>query len=117
MLNICKNLLEEGCNLSIYDPKVDEIQINKDLSDNNPNYNENTKVWQVNNCLLETVKGSDALVILTEWDEFLKLDLARIYKLMRVPSWIFDARNVIDIQNAQKVGFRVWKLGDGKLFN
>ena len=73
------------------------------------------KKWKVYSSSLEAAKGSDAIVLLTEWDEFFKLELNEIYEIMRIPCWIFDTRNVINVEKAKKIGFNIWKLGDGNI--
>ena len=110
-INICRNLLEEGCYLSIYDPKVNQNQIDNDLSfkcDDN-------KTWEVTESVLGSVKDADAIILLTEWDEFFHLEFKKIYDLMRPPCWVFDTRNIINVNELNKIGFNVWKLGDGSL--
>ena len=105
-INICKNLLEEGCLLSIYDPKVSKNQIETDLIDFEDS-------WKKYDDIYEAANGSDAIVILTEWQEFNKLNYANLHKVMRFPSWIFDTRNVVNPRFVESFGFNVWKLGDG----
>ena len=60
------------------------------------------------------VKGADALVIVTEWDEFRALDLDRIAKGMR-GRVIVDLRNVYDRSEAEEVGFEYYGLGRGRI--
>jgi UDPglucose 6-dehydrogenase len=48
--------------------------------------------------------GADALVILTEWNEFKELDLKRIKRLMKNPT-IFDGRNIYDPHQVKSLGF------------
>lgn len=52
----------------------------------------------------ETVKGADALLIMTEWNEFKQLDLVKIKKLMNQPI-IVDGRNIYDPEKIIKLGF------------
>jgi UDPglucose 6-dehydrogenase len=52
----------------------------------------------------EVAEGSDALIILTEWDEFKNLDLARVKSLLRQPV-IIDGRNIFDPLQMSKLGF------------
>lgn len=52
----------------------------------------------------ETVKGADALLIITEWNEFKQLDLLKIKKLMKKPI-IIDGRNIYDSEKVKKLGF------------
>ena len=115
-ISICKNLLNEGCFLSIYDTKVSKEQIDSILQENNIiNEDENGQAWEVSESIIDSVNNSDAIVILTDWQEFYKLDLDAIYKIMRPPCWIFDTRNVLEFEKAKSCGFNVWKLGDGSL--
>lgn len=52
----------------------------------------------------ETAKGSDALIILTEWNEFKQLDLGELKKLMK-GYYIFDGRNIYDPAKVKNLGF------------
>ncbi|HEY5106706.1 MAG TPA: UDP-glucose/GDP-mannose dehydrogenase family protein [Caulobacteraceae bacterium] len=58
----------------------------------------------------EVADGADALVILTEWDQFRALDLARIRALMRSPV-VIDLRNVYSPAELRALGFRYVSLG------
>ena len=116
-INVCRDLLEEGCFLSIYDPKVKGKQIKNALQNQDiPDKLEPNKFINITtaNSIEEAVSDSDAIIILTDWEEFYNLDFEKIHSLMRAPSWLFDARNVIDSREAKLFGFKVWKLGEGK---
>lgn len=52
----------------------------------------------------DTVKGADILLVITEWNEFQELDLAKIKKLMKNPV-LLDGRNIYDPQKVRKLGF------------
>jgi UDPglucose 6-dehydrogenase len=54
----------------------------------------------------------DALVVVTEWNEFKQLDLARVHKLMRRPV-ILDGRNIYDPETMQLLGFYYRGFGRG----
>jgi UDPglucose 6-dehydrogenase len=58
----------------------------------------------------DAAKGADALVIVTEWNEFRKLDLARIRRVMRRRA-IVDLRNIYDPASVQKLGFDYTSVG------
>jgi len=60
------------------------------------------------------VKDADALVVVTEWDEFRALDLDRIAKVMR-GRVIVDLRNVYDRSEAEEAGFQYYGLGRGRI--
>ncbi len=52
----------------------------------------------------EAAKNSDCLLIMTEWEEFRRLDLKKIKKLLRQPV-IVDGRNIFDPALMKKAGF------------
>jgi UDPglucose 6-dehydrogenase len=58
-------------------------------------------------------EGADALVIVTEWDEFRALDLAKLAGLMRGRELI-DLRNVYDREDAERAGLSYEGVGRGK---
>ena len=72
--------------LSIYDPKVEIKQIQNDLFKNG---DDNSKV-SVASTIQESVENADAIIILTEWEEFKKINWDKLVPLMRKPSWLFD---------------------------
>ncbi|KGG02888.1 UDP-glucose dehydrogenase [Prochlorococcus marinus str. MIT 9321] len=115
-INICTNLLIEGAKLSIYDPKVDESKITYDLNQSisaiDPSLIINDKVETVSS-YENLAEGADAIVILTEWYDFKKIDWSNLSKLMRKPSWIFDCRDVVDFGELQENSLNIWKLGHG----
>ena len=117
-IKICRNLIEEGGKLQIYDPKVNDIQIKKDLnnsvSDNESNSDEKGS-WKLCSNLIDSTINADALVILTEWDEFKEIDWREISKRMRSPAWVFDTRLITNIDEAKLNGFNIWCIGRGDL--
>jgi len=58
----------------------------------------------------EAAKGSDCLVIVTEWNEFRDLNLKKIKKLLRQPL-IVDGRNIYDPAAMKKLGFKYVCMG------
>lgn len=58
----------------------------------------------------EAVVGADALVLVTEWDQFLHLDYSRIRELTRRPI-VFDGRNVLDRALLEGLGFAYYGVG------
>jgi UDPglucose 6-dehydrogenase len=58
----------------------------------------------------EMAKGCDALVVVTEWNEFKQLDLDRIKGLLKQPV-IFDGRNIYDPVKMKALGFTYRGLG------
>jgi UDPglucose 6-dehydrogenase len=58
----------------------------------------------------DAAKGSDALLFVTEWNEFRKLDLARLKEILRAPV-IVDMRNICDPEEMRRLGFRYTGVG------
>ena len=58
----------------------------------------------------EMAKGCDALVVVTEWNEFKQLDLERVKGLLKQPV-IFDGRNIYDPVKMKALGFTYRGLG------
>ncbi len=105
-IDISKSLLLEGANLSFYDPKVNKSQILKDLD-----AKEDQENIFISETPLEATRGADAVIILTEWDEFKNLNWKKIYTVMRKPAWVFDTRIFLDKEYLKNIGFNIWTLG------
>ena len=115
-IDICKDLLDEGAHLLIYDPKVENYKIEKDLANKDMNNNDHGN-WKICSSIKESALESDAIVILTEWKEFYDMDWDELFRLMRKPSWIFDTRKCINYQKAKKAGFNIWEIGNSNFIN
>ena len=113
-IKICKDLIEEGAILSIYDPKVSKDQIEKDLFISGVNLiEEKEKDFCIYaESLNDAIEESHAIVILTEWEEFKGIDWFYWFKKMARPAWIFDTRSIIDVKSAKEAGFNVWQIGN-----
>lgn len=104
-IDVCKALLEEKAQIGIYDPKVSQEQIYLDLGKE-----------AMDKILIEedpyiACAGAHAIAILTEWDMFKTLDYKKIYDSMQKPAFIFDGRNIIDLDALAEIGFHVWGVG------
>jgi len=107
-IRICQDLLEEGAQLAIYDPKVPAAQMAEDLG-----LAGQEGVWEAVGSPLEAVAGADAVLILTEWASFAGLDWPQLAAPMRKPAWLFDARSIADLAAARAAGLNVWRVGMG----
>jgi len=58
----------------------------------------------------EVAEGAEALIILTDWNEFKQLDFERIKGLMKTPL-IFDGRNIYSPEKMQELGFEYISIG------
>lgn len=113
---VADHLLNEQAHISVYDPKVPENQVYNDLDYlNTRGVEENKAGVQVITDPYEACKGSHAIAILTEWDEFKGYDWQRIYDNMLKPAKIFDGRNLLDADKLRAIGFQVRSIGTNVL--
>ncbi len=114
-IQICKDLIEEGAQLFIHDPKVDPKQISSELGIDpiNKIKNKFEGGWSFTKDIYESFSGSDACLILTEWSEYSKIEWDKASKMMRMPAWVFDARSVTDPNKVLKENLKLWRIGDG----
>ncbi len=95
-------LVERGADVSAFDPVARE-QAEKMFSG-----------IQFAGDAYEAAAGADALVIVTEWDEFRALDLEKIAESLR-GKVLVDLRNVYDRNEAEEVGLEYYGVGRGTL--
>lgn len=97
-IKIIEALQKQGAKIKAYDP-VAMPTAQKVLKN----------VVYCQNCE-EVAEGAQAILILTEWNEFKQLNLAKIKKLLRKPI-IFDGRNIYDPKKLQELGFTYISVG------
>jgi UDPglucose 6-dehydrogenase len=97
-LDIIRGLEKRGAQIRAYDPQAmrEASKLLPDLVTCGDSY--------------EACSGADALVLITEWNQFRMLDLARIKSLLRQPV-IVDLRNVYEPGPMQEAGFRYFCVG------
>lgn len=100
-LDIIRDLTDEGVSVKAYDPKasLEEISGHREFEFCRDAY--------------EVARGSDALVIATDWPEFKNLDFDLIRASMKKPVLI-DARNMLDEEQLIEKGFLYTGIGKGK---
>ena len=91
-LDIVPGLIEAGASTRVYDPEAMN-EARKLISG---------PVWCAD--AYEAIEGADALVIVTEWDQFRALDLDRVKSLMKTPQ-VVDLRNIYDAETMAAHGF------------
>ena len=106
---VTKNLLNKNIAIDIFDPKVKQSQIYFDLSNINIDYDE-SMVNFIQEPFLN-ISEYNIIAILTEWDEFKDYDWENIYKKTNKPIYIFDGRNILEIEKIKKIGFNYIGLG------
>lgn len=112
-ITVCKTLLDEGAKLNIYDPKVERSQIITDLT--SPRVtdfpDEVKKSIEIFTDPYTAVENTHAIIVCTEWDEFVELDFTKIYNSMMKPAYIFDGRKILNHEELQNLGFHVITIG------
>ena len=120
-IRICKDLINEGAELIIHDPKVNPLQIEKDLqmkqfssikNEKIDDLNNNIGKWQFSNDL-NIFDNAHAVLVLTEWEDYKKIEWNKVVKKMVKPAWVFDARSIVNVDLVKKSGINLWSLGDG----
>ncbi len=105
-------LLAEEAELAIYDPHVAEERIFADLDAlGTRSPEENRRLVKVYNEPYEAMNASYAVAILTEWDEFLTYDWAKIQKSMNKPAFVFDGRRLLSRKTLESLGFQYFVVG------
>ena len=113
-ISISKYLIENCANVMITDPKVSPNQIERELCLKQTNtFSDLEGGWRFTKDLNDCVKGADAIVILTAWEEYKELDFSVFSQLMRKPSWLFDTRNVVSKNKLKGSGMNFWQIGVG----
>ena len=57
--------------------------------------------------------GSDAVCVLTEWQEYANIDWIEVANKMRQPAWVFDARSIVNVNKVVAAKLNLWRIGDG----
>jgi len=101
-IKLIANLLNEGAVLRLYDPKAQNNM--KEL------YPEDKTRIQYCRTPYKAANGANALLLCTEWKEFIDLDLKKVKNLMDNPI-IVDGRNIFNPAEVRKIGFEYYSIG------
>ena len=99
-ISIIREILKEGGMINAHDPEA---------------VNSMKKIFSVNkvhyyNSEYDAVKDADAVVILTEWNQYRNINLSRVKSLMR-GNVILDTRNILNVSLAKSLGFKYEGVG------
>lgn len=96
---IIEELLKDGYTVKVHDREaMDNI---KKLFGDKIEYSDNQ---------YDMLKDADALIILTEWNEFKQADLKRVKSILKKPL-IIDGRNIYDLDEMKELGFQYISIG------
>lgn len=101
-LSVIAVLEDEGCRIKAYDPMAMEVTAKL--------------IPSVTCCTdaYDVAKGADALVLVTEWEEFKGLDMPLLASMMKKPIMV-DGRNLYDPEKMGQAGFTYEGIGRGKV--
>lgn len=108
---VVRDLLNEQAQVSIYDPKVHREQMERELLYVGVSQAAIDERLTTHEDAYAAADQSHALAVLTEWDEFKELDWAKIYEDMYKPAFLFDGRNLLNVDQLVKLGFKVSAIG------
>ena len=106
-IDVCRDLLAEHAQVSVYDPKVPAHEICADVLGKGGA----SPLLTVAKDAYEACAGAHAIAIVTEWDEFKTLDYAKIFAGMPKPAFLYDGRNIVDLAALRKIGFKASGIG------
>lgn len=97
-LDIIRGLMKAGAKVRAYDPvaMIETAQVLPDVNYADDEYS--------------AVTGADALVLVTEWNQFRALDMKRIRDLMKTPK-VADLRNIYEPDDMRELGFEYVGIG------
>jgi UDPglucose 6-dehydrogenase len=127
--------MDEKANVTIYDPQVEHEQIWMDLQEVAPKYSLQQSEYpplshahmalelnflavvqkqvQIAQSAIDACHEAEAVVIATEWKDFIVLDWQEVYDHMMKPAFVFDGRLLLDAAHLTKIGFKVTTIGRG----
>ena len=98
-ITVVEGLLSRGATVAVHDPEA--------LGEARKHFADRVSYHRVN---YEALKDADALLIVTEWNEFRRPDFPRMKKLLRQPV-IFDGRNLYEPEVMREHGFTYFPIG------
>jgi len=97
-IDIAEALTKKGAKVRVYDPVAMEVA--RPLLPSVEMFKDS----------YEMAKGCDALMVVTEWNEFKQLDLEKVKNLLKTPV-IYDGRNIYDPKVMKEMGFTYRAVG------
>jgi UDPglucose 6-dehydrogenase len=98
-LTVIEGLLKAGAKVQVHDPEA--------LAEAQRAFGEQVSYHAIN---YDALAGADALLILTEWNEFRRPDFARMKRLLTQPV-VFDGRNLYEPDDMRELGFVYHSIG------
>ena len=111
-IDIVKELIENGAKLFINDPKVSALQIETEIGLKELEVDQfSLGSWQFASDIQFSAKDADAIVVITEWNEYKEINWRELTSKMRKPAWIFDTRIIFSKEELDCLDVNYWQLG------
>ena len=115
---VADQLLSEGAEIVVYDPKVSLARMQMDLQtlwefrgETETDINGKlAKLHSVDSAEVACTKAH-ALAVITEWDVFQTQNFETIYTQMEKPAFVFDGRKILNHNQLQSIGFSAYEIG------
>jgi UDPglucose 6-dehydrogenase len=113
---VADQLLTEGAEIVVYDPKVSLERMKLDLqllweSRGENNIEKRLQSLKTTDTAQAACTKAHALAVITEWDAFTTQDFSAIYEQMEKPAFVFDGRKMLDQQQLKAIGFNSYEIG------
>jgi UDPglucose 6-dehydrogenase len=99
-IDLVNDLIRDGAHVTAYDPKGNQRVQELDLCPG----------VHLTNSALEAVQDAEALVLATEWPEFIDVDFTEVRHRMHT-AIVFDGRNLFDPATLRDLGFQYFGIG------
>ena len=118
---VADQLLSEGAELVVYDPKVTQERMHMDLQtlwefkgESQAEQQEKLSKLKIASSAKTACNKAHALAVITEWDSFKMQDFNEIYSQMEKPAFVFDGRKILNQNQLQSIGFAAYEIGKAK---
>ena len=115
---VADQLLSEGAEIVVYDPKVTLERIHMDLQtlwefrgESKVEIQDKCSKLKTSSSAQAACNKAHALAVITEWDTFKTQDFNEIYTQMEKPAFVFDGRKILDYNQLQSIGFTAYEIG------
>jgi UDPglucose 6-dehydrogenase len=100
-LAVCRALLQSGCEVAAYDPRVDGQRFAAELG--------NPAQFSVASSAVQALAGAGAVAVLTEWEEFRSIAWASVK--LSPGATVCDGRNIVNRTAVRQAGFGLRIIG------
>ena len=115
---VADQLLSEGAEIVVYDPKVTQERLHMDLQtlwefrgESHVEIKEKLSNLKIASSAKVACNKAHALAVITEWDSFKTQDFSTIYSQMEKPAFVFDGRKILNHNQLQSIGFTAYEIG------